>query len=213
MIHASAVILVLLVPLSFLPLKRRYVTLFSIFSFASLFMLDRLAITFAGVIPEFNRYLDINNIHGRATGFTSLSLSILAVYIAILVTAWWLIFRNQNEAISYRTVLKHFGIIKKRRFIDVLQIDSNFLAYATIIVVVARLAGSQMEVSSRIGYYFYIFSFTLLGRSLSKIRSQRNKLCIQILIYVTLILFFMLTGHIFGSESYYGVAPYEFFWD
>lgn len=187
--------------------------LFSIIALFSLLILDRLAVTFAGVIPEFNRYLDANNIHGRTTGLSSLSLLILIIYLAILITAWWFLFRKRNEEISYRRVLKNFGIFKKRRYIDVLQIDSNFLAYATIIVIVARVAGSQMEVSSRIGYYFYVFAFTLLGRSISKIKSKRNQFYLQIIIYVTLSLFFIVTGHIFGSESYYGVVPYEFFWN
>lgn len=212
-VHASAIILVLLVPLSFLPLKRKYVALFSTLVPISLFMLDRLAIMFAEFIPEFNRYLDINNVHGRATGFSSLSLAILTVFSLILIAAWYFLFRTQKENNLYRPVLRNFGIIKRRKYVDVLQLDSNFLAYATIIVIAARLAGTQMEVSARIGYYFYIFSFTLLGRSLLMIRSSQNRRLIKVLIYIMLGLFFLVTGHIFASKSYYGVAPYEFFWN
>ena len=120
--------------------------------------------------------------------------------------------KSYNEESVYRLVEKNFGILKKRRDVEVLQLSSNLLAYATIIVIAARLAGTNMEVSSRIGYYFYVFSYSLLGRALASIRDFRERTIFKFLIYSGMILFFLVSGSM-AAQVYYGVAPYEFFWN
>lgn len=210
--HASAIILLLLVPLSFLPLKRKYVAVFSLAMPIALMSLDKLAVMFATIIPEFSRYLDVNNIHGKATGLSNLMLIIIIIYALILFLAWWYLLKSYNEESVYRLVEKNFGILKKRRDVEVLQLSSNLLAYATIIVIAARLAGTNMEVSSRIGYYFYVFSYSLLGRALASIRDFRERTIFKFLIYSGMILFFLVSGSM-AAQVYYGVAPYEFFWN
>ena len=210
--HASAIILLLLVPLSFLPLKRKYVAVFSLAMPIALMSLDKLAVMFATIIPEFSRYLDVNNIHGKATGLSNLMLIIIIIYALILFLAWWYLLKSYNEESVYRLVEKNFGILKKRRDVEVLQLSSNLLAYATIIVIAARLAGTNMEVSSRIGYYFYVFSYSLLGRALASIRDFQERTIFKFLIYSGMILFFLVSGSM-AAQVYYGVAPYEFFWN
>lgn len=210
--HASAIILLLLIPLSFLPLKRKYVVAFSLAMPIALMSLDKIAVAFASIIPEFSRYLDVNNVHGKATGLSRLMLIIIIIYVLILALAWWYLLKLNREGKVYRVVEKNLGILKKRRSIEVLQLSSNFLAYATIIVIAARLAGTSMEVSSRIGYYFYVFSYSLLGRAVGSIRNPQEKKIFKLLIYSGMILFFIVSGPM-AAQVYYGAAPYEFFWN
>lgn len=210
--HASAIILLLLIPLTFLPLKRKYVALFSLAMPLALMSLDKIAIAFASIIPEFSRYLDLNNVHGQATGLSRLMLIIILIYVSILALAWWYLLKANKEEDKYRIVEKNFGILKKRRDIKVLQLSSNFLAYATIIVIAARLAGISMEVSSRIGYYFYIFAYSLLGRTVVSVKNYQEKSIIKLIIYFGMVAFFLVSGSM-AAEIYYGAAPYEFFWN
>ena len=210
--HASAIILLLLIPLSFLPLKRMYVALFSLAMPVALMSLNKIAYVFASIIPEFSRYLDSNNVHGQATRLSRLMIIIILIYVAVLALAWWYLLKNNREEDIYRTVEKNYGILKRKCNIEVLQLNSNFLAYATIIVIAARLAGTSMEVSSRIGYYFYIFAFSLLGRAVASIKNYQERLIIKMLIYFVLVAFFFMSGSM-AAKLYYGAAPYEFFWN
>ena len=60
-------------------------------------------------------------------------LIIIIIYALILFLAWWYLLKSYNEESVYRLVEKNFGILKKRRDVEVLQLSSNLLAYATIL--------------------------------------------------------------------------------
>lgn len=210
--HVSAIILLLLIPLTFLPLKRKYVVMFSVAMPIALMSLDKLAIVFASLIPEFSIYLDADNVHGQATGLSKTTIVIIAIYVVILILAWLYLFREKIEENKYKTIGKGFGVLKQTSNVELLQLNSNFLAYATIIVITARIAGTSMEISSRIGYYFYVFAYSLLSRSIAAIKRPNDKLLVQFAFYGGMLLLFLFIGPMV-AETFYGVAPYEFFWE
>lgn len=204
-IHASAIVLFLMIPLSFLKVDRKNVIRFSIILLLVLFAYNQVFDLFVTIVPEFGRYLETGNVHGQATKLGIFALSLILIYAGCFVASIIFIYIRRNLPEKEYFFFKRNGVVIK-------QIDTNLLAYCALIVVCSRLASLQIAVSIRVGYYFCPLAFTLLGRSLGEYRDARMRFIIKAIIYSVLIVFFIWSAPTFGANNY-GAVPYQFFWN
>ena len=203
--HASAIILLLMIPLSFLKVNRKSVFRFSIILLFILFVYNQVFDMFATIIPEFGRYLEAGNVHGQSTSLGIFALSLILIYVGCFVAS--IIFIYANKSLSRKD---YFIFLRKGKVAK--QINTNLLAYGTLIVVCSRLASLQIAVSIRVGYYFCPLAFSLLSRAIDEYRDARMRFTLKLIIYSILIVFFCWSAPIFGAINYGGV-PYEFYWN
>lgn len=203
--HASAIILFLLIPLSFLKVNRKNVIRFSAALILVLFAYNQVFDLFVAIIPEFGRYLEVGNVHGQATKLGIFALSLIIIYVGCFIAS--IVFIYIRKALPEK---KYF--VFNRNGMAIKQVDTNLLAYCTLIVVCSRIASLQIAVSIRVGYYFCPLAFTLLSRSLDEYRDIRMRFMLKAVIYSVLIVFFCWSAPTFGPNNYGGV-PYVFYWN
>lgn len=203
--HISAIVLLLLIPLSYLKVERKNVIRFMIVLIVVLVTYNKVFEIAANVMPEFTRYLEEGNVHGQATTLGTFVLSLIMIYAGCFVAYLVLVYSNRQLAERSYTIQ-----LRKKGYVE--QISTNLLAYCTMIAVCSRFASLQIAVSSRVGYYFCIFAFTLLARSLDSYFGDRDRKIVKLLIYAVLIVYFCVFAPVFGPINYGGV-PYEFFWN
>ena len=204
-IHVSAIILLLMIPLSFLKVDRKNVLRFTVILLFVLFAYNRVFDIFATIIPEFGRYLEAGNVHGQSTRLGIFALSLILIYVGCFAAS--IIFIYTSKASSEKD-----NFISNRKGKAIKQISTNLLAYGTLIVVCSRLASLQIAVSIRVGYYFCPLAFSLLSRAIDEYRDVRMRFILKAIIYLILIVFFCWSAPTFGANNYGGV-PYEFYWN
>ena len=204
-IHVSAIILLLMIPLSFLKVDRKNVLRFTVILLFVLFAYNRVFDIFATIIPEFGRYLEAGNVHGQSTRLGIFALSLILIYVGCFAAS--IIFIYTSKASSEKD-----NFISNRKGKAIKQISTNLLAYGTLIVVCSRLASLQIAVSIRVGYYFCPLAFSLLSRAIDEYRDVRMRFILKAIIYLILIVFFCWSAPTFGANNYGGV-PYVFYWN
>lgn len=204
-IHASAIILLLMIPLSFLKVDRKNVLRFTVILLFVLFAYNRVFDIFATIIPEFGRYLEAGNVHGQSTRLGIFALSLILIYAGCFAASIIFIYTSKTSPEKDYFISNQKGKAIK-------QISTNLLAYGTLIVVCSRLASLQIAVSIRVGYYFCPLAFSLLSRAIDEYRDVRMRFILKAIIYVILIVFFCWSAPTFGANNYGGV-PYVFYWN
>lgn len=203
--HASAIILLLMIPLSFLKVDRKNVLRFTVILLFVLFAYNQVFDIFATIIPEFGRYLEAGNVHGQSTRLGIFALSLILIYAGCFVASIIFIYTSKTSP-------EKDYFISNRKGKAIKQISTNLLAYGTLIVVCSRLASLQIAVSIRVGYYFCPLAFSLLSRAIDEYRDVRMRFILKAIIYVILIVFFCWSAPTFGANNYGGV-PYVFYWN
>lgn len=204
-IHASAIILLLMIPLSFLKVDRKNVFRFTVILLFVLFAYNWVFDIFATIIPEFGRYLEAGNVHGQSTRLGIFALSLILIYAGCFAASIIFIYTSKTSP-------EKDYFISNRKGKAIKQISTNLLAYGTLIVVCSRLASLQIAVSIRVGYYFCPLAFLLLSRAIDEYRDVRMRFILKAIIYVILIVFFCWSAPTFGTNNY-GSVPYVFYWN
>ena len=204
-IHVSAIILLLMIPLSFLKVDRKNVLRFTVILLFVLVAYNRVFDIFATIIPEFGRYLEAGNVHGQSTRLGIFALSLILIYAGCFAASIIFIYTSKISP-------EKDYFISNRKGKAIKQISTNLLAYGTLIVVCSRLASLQIAVSIRVGYYFCPLAFSLLSRAIDEYRDVRMRFILKAIIYVILIIFFCWSAPTFGANNYGGV-PYVFYWN
>lgn len=214
-IHTSAIICIVFIPLTTLSNSRkniiRYILLVGIGSLC----LDRvLSILIKTVFSEFSVYFETDSYHGEGINISANSLFQISMHLIAAIIA--VSFLNNNGMFK-ESALRLYRRKKTSRFgrrkvpCQIVQLPTSFLMYMSITACVFRIIVYQSYIFSRMGFYFYFFSFSLLARGISKIENSEHRKMILSSIYIYMAAMFFVFYQAAGVKSY-GVLPYMFFW-
>ena len=204
--HSSAIICFVFIVLNQIPLKRKNVFIYLLALIVASASVSRLLpLVVSRILPQYYWYLE-GNIHGQGTSISTFYLLNVLIYVMCVGTAIVINYLSGKVDNDPQKV-----VVEKGREHTVPQLSTNFLMYMGITAITCRVLVANIELIGRIGYYFYIFTFSLLGRSLSNINYKKNKQITTAVIVVLMVSFYVLFMESAGTQSY-GVVPYEFFW-
>ncbi len=204
-IHNTAIIAIIFILLDFLPAKRKYIIGYIISISIFLLGIDKfLPFIVNLVFSQYSWYLK-GNIHGQGVSVSTFGLMCASVYaVCIAVAVIFIYLRNGNNK-EYEIAIKG-----RKKEIIIEQLNTNFLMYMAITAFTCRLLVFNIELAGRLGYYFNLFSFSLLGRAISEIRNRENRLIVCGCVGLFMVMIFFMFGSSAGKLSY-GVVPYKFF--
>nr|WP_294492640.1 EpsG family protein [uncultured Mediterraneibacter sp.] len=215
LIHSSALICLGFIPLTFLPNKRKYIIRYIILLLVLLLGLDEIVnFLTKTVFQQYAYYFESGSYHGSgiSISFNSLfqiSMHIITILIAVIFMKRGGVFDESRLTISEHRKRSFFS--KTYHLSNIPQFTTNFLLYMSISAAVFRILAYQSYIITRMGFYFYFFSFTLLSRATRSIRNASNKRIITGFIYIYMLIMFFIFYKSAGVNSY-GVLPYQFFW-
>ncbi len=193
-IHSSAIICLLFIPLRNMKLKKSNLKLVAIVSIVMIILLDRiLPIILEYIYPQFAFYF--RNKSGNS--IDKMQLIHMLLYLMFFGISLVINFYVSNEKKIITKVEKNANL-------------KNFLFCASIISILFRYLGMSAYIFSRMGFYFYMFSYTLLVESLEEIKEPKNRMIFKLCIYSGMFVFFILLRN--SLKVSYGVSPYNFFW-
>lgn len=221
MIHVSALVCLLFIPINILKYKRSHLLTYSALIIVILFVYDRFVnLIVGGLLPTYMIYLSGSNIHGQGNAFSLYGLYNISIYVIIILMAILFIYSKHNDdareslryAVAKKTTFSWRNLQITRRQATVLQvyINSNFLMYMAITSLFLYLGSFQIEVSRRFMYFTIPFAYVLLGRSLRQV-NPKQRFVLRTCICVFLCMMFMYFGDAVGRNNS-GVVPYAVFW-
>ena len=206
-VHNSALVCMIFILLDILPTKRKYVFGYILSLIVVLLSMDRLIPALINTFfSQYAWYLE-GNIHGEGVSISTFGLAGTMIYfLCICVSFLFIYLPNKEMQVSNRVIES-----KKNQY-EVKQLSTNFLLYMAITALICRVLLFQIELAGRVGYYFNLYAFSLLGRANKNISDRNNKIIVYGMTGLFMILFFLLFGSSAGKMSY-GVVPYKFFWE
>lgn len=214
--HSSAIVCVLFVPLSILPLKRKYVFRYIILVIVAMLGFEQVInYVFTHVFTNFSYYLTNSSyIDGRGVSLSKFNLFQILFTVMCVVIPYVCLYHGRETINSYQVekwkLKKYKGILKlKKEIMELSYLNNNFYMYVAITGIVCRVLITKMAIMERMGYYFYFMGFSILCRATESIENKGNKRIILTCIYIFMFFFFMLFGKSAGEQSY-GVVPYKF---
>ena len=195
-IHQSAIICLMFIPLMYLENNKKNIRRYIIILLVGALFLDRIvSILIKTIFRQFSVYFESGSYHGAgidvsANSIFQISMHAIALFIAVLF------------------------LIKKDKIktSEVLQLPTNFLIYMSITALIFRILIFQSYIFSRMGFYVYFFSFSLMARAVANIKMKYNKRIVEGFVYIYMMIMFLIFYKSSGVNSY-GVLPYEFFWN
>ncbi|MCC8195502.1 MAG: EpsG family protein [Ruminococcus sp.] len=218
-IHSSAIVCLIFIPISFLKMKRSNVAWFTVIAGVVMVLFNQIVYPLASTfLPGYTWYFGRES-GGRTVGFSAYSLFWIITYLIPLVLAIVYIYlKGHMEDRETRLLPTKVQFNRKKIYIGVNgtktveQVSVTFLTYMTIISVMCKVLYHAMEIVNRLGYYEYLFAFTLLGCAVNRIDSFRNRRIVKAGIYLFMGICFLYFCASAGEGSY-GVVPYQFFWE
>ena len=206
-LHSSAIVCFIFIPLNMLRVTKVNVRRFAIISIGFVLGVDRLLpIVLKYVFPQFAYYFESESSIMDASRFMQLMIYVMCLCMGI-VFLYCLPSRWKHSSQDVVGLIEH----GEERRLQRCGLNVNMLLYMTILSVVFRLLVVKFYIFSRMGFYFYLFAYSLLATSLQGIKSGRLRLQMKCCVYIVMFLFFVF---MFGTvKPSYGVVPYEFFWD
>lgn len=213
-IHSSAIICLGFIPLTFLPNKRKYIIRYILILLVILLSLNKIfSFLTETVFQQYAYYFEAGSYHGTGISVSLNSLFQISMHILPILITYAFLNRGGKFEESRLTLAvrnkKSPSVEGVLSFIP--QFSTNFLIYMTISAAVFRILAYESYIITRMGFYFYFFSFTLLSRAVSNIRNSTNKKIITFFTYIYMLIMFLTFYKSAGINSY-GVLPYQFFW-
>lgn len=215
-IHTSAIVCLGFILLLNLPNKKKYIVEYILaMGLGTLFLDKIISILIRTVFSEFSAYFEAGSYHGAGINVSANSLFQISMHMLTLIVAFHFLYKN-GKANESRLV-----VYSKRRVSlwstkmmanEIEQLPTSFLMYMSVTACVFRIIVYQSYIFSRMGFYFYFFSFSLLARGVSGIKNKSNKKIVSGFLYLYMIMMFFAFYKSAGVNSY-GVLPYVFFWN
>ena len=215
-IHTSAIVCLGFIPLLSLPNKKKYVIGYVLaIGIGSIFADRIVSILINSIFSEFAVYFETGSYHGRGIDISANSLFQVSMHLMALFIAFLYLYKKEivkdSKLILYAKKKKPVWA-QKRTVYKIGQLPTNFLVYMSVTACVFRIIVYQSYIFSRMGFYFYFFSFSLLARGVSNIENRSNKRIILCFIYSYMLIMFLAFYKSAGTNSY-GVLPYVLFWN
>ena len=196
LIHSSAIISVIFIPLILMK-KSKYdiwiIVLSSIVFLASYSYVLPFILKY--VFPQFSFYFENSKL---TLSYDTMQVAYLIIFIISFILGINF-FSSKSKGYAYLKYNK--DNINK----------GNFLIYVTILSIICRFLAMYNYIYSRIGFYFYPFTYTLLVNSVVNIKDTYLRKVTKVLAYSSMFAFFIIFHKTLTVS--YGVLPYEFFWE
>lgn len=214
-VHTSAIICIVFIPLTTLSNSRKNIIRYILFVSIGLLCMDRiLSILIKTVFSEFSVYFETESYHGKGIDISPNSLFQISMHLmAVIIAVSFL----KNNGIFKESVLRLYrrkkisGFSRRKMHCQIEQLPTSFLVYMSITACVFRIVVYQSYIFSRMGFYFYFFSFSLLARGISRMENSEHRKMFLSCIYIYMVIMFFVFYKTAGVKSY-GVLPYMFFW-
>ena len=216
-IHQSAIICLMFIPLMYLENNKKNIRRYIIILLVGALFLDRIvSILIKTIFRQFSVYFESGSYHGAgidvsANSIFQISMHAIALFIAVLS-----LIKKDKIIESEISIKKKIKIVffkeDKIKTSEVLQLPTNFLIYMSITALIFRILIFQSYIFSRMGFYVYFFSFSLMARAVANIKMKYNKRIVEGFVYIYMMIMFLIFYKSSGVNSY-GVLPYEFFWN
>lgn len=214
-IHKSAIVCIAFIPLINLPNKRKYVIEYILAVCVGSLFLDRIiSVLIKTFFSEFSVYFEAGSYHGAGINVSANSLFQISMHALALLIAFVFLYKNGKTEEPKLILYAQKRISPWNRKMvtnEVGQLPTNFLMYMSVTACVFRIIVYQSYIFSRMGFYFYFFSFSLLARGISGIKKSSNKKIVAGFLYLYMLVMFFVFYKTAGVNSY-GVLPYMFFW-
>lgn len=196
--HSSAIICLLFIPLRMIKDSEKNINRFVILTIIiglCMNMIVPFAIKY--IFPQFAFYFVSKEIVPNS----KLQFAHLMIYVLCFFAGLMFIKKKNNEEKCMTE-----NNIERRYCIS----DSNFFFYMTILSILFRFLAINMYIFSRVGFYFYMFGYSLLAKSIEGISNISTKRFAYFSVFFLMTLFFFALFR-FVKPSY-GVVPYYFYW-
>lgn len=214
-IHSSAIVCLCFIPLIKIPNKKKYIIRYIIvLCFGTLFLDQIISLLTNTIFKQFSVYFDVGSYHGAGIDVSANSIFQISMHFFALFLASFTLFKDGEVSESNLLMKNKYSIKLLKKVLrkkTISQIPTNFLIYMSVAAVVFRILVYQSYIFSRMGFYIYFFSFTLISRSVENIEDSFNQKFIKASIYLYMFFMFILFYESAGINSY-GVLPYRFFW-
>lgn len=201
-IHSSAIICLVFIPLIILKSSKRNIVRVGICSIIIILAVDNiLSIITKYILPQYAFYFK----NGSSNMLDNVRILHLLVYLMCFIVGMFsTYFFNSYKSHNYKCIIHE----DKYRF---RALDNNFLIYTTLLSIVFRFLVTEHYIFSRLGFYFYLFAYSFLTSTVSRMKHRSNRRIVKLGIYLFMSIFFIL---LFKSvKPSYGVLPYVFFWE
>lgn len=215
-IHTSAIVCIVFIPLLNLPNNKKYIIEYiTAVGIGSLFLDKIVTVLIRTVFSEFAPYFEAGSYHGAGINVSANSLFQISMHALALIIAFLFLYKNgkvDESRLRLCSKKKASFLSGKNVVTEIGQLPTSFLMYMSVTACIFRIIVYQSYIFSRMGFYFYFFSFSLLARGVAEIKNKSNKKIITSFLYLYMIFMFLIFYKSAGMNSY-GVLPYAFFWD
>lgn len=197
--HSSAGVLFVL-PVFFKLKFRKKEILYSVAGIIAVsFMYQRIFILVSSIIGGHRNYAEFYSSSGAAINLVSLYgvlINVLIVFIACI------------PIVNY----KNNAVVGEKLCGEGLTYSNAFLMYMGTILILTKVMGLNINIMSRMSYYFLPFSWLLLPRGIKLFRIESNRKIIRVFMYLMMSIAFIWMGYRV-ADILYGTVPYSFFWN
>lgn len=203
--HGTAILGLILLPLSKIPFYRSYIFVSVFVTLAMSILYEQLVNVFsifANSQKDYTLYIYEKNVSGYGT---TGKICMLITSIMFLLAYFILIFnrkcRDNNE--------------KNNSSIDIenSKLSVDLQMFGILFVMALTIFGNKLAVAERLGYYFLPFLIVGIPNCIDYIKTSKNKLAFIACINFIFVSYFSYTLFTGGAQKLFGVVPYLFFWE
>ncbi|WP_274378996.1 EpsG family protein [Alkalihalophilus pseudofirmus] len=199
--HTSAIIFLLLYPLSKVQWSYKKFIQIIIMGAAAGLLFDKVVNIFVNLTGKYSSYLDGKyfTFENNIAIYVGLSINLVFLLLGILVRNYWPKTDNSN-------LIK---VDSKKVNCNNQNIKSNIWFSAIVISFVISVAGLNSTIMSRVEMYFSVLYIVFIPDILSQIRNYNIKILVVIFIIILLLLYFFIL--MIYRPNWFGVIPYNWF--
>lgn len=222
LVHNSAWMALLFIPMSILPFKKKEIIISVIAYLASLFAVNSI---FSYVIRYFessdyynyqsNKFrIGYSNWYSSLTILMLIAAFIFAYYVLVWKGRYSLDINDQEKNTSFKRKslrINRIKIVRNKYNGGDVYIERNLLLYGTLFSLLFQACVISVNILTRFRHYFFIILLISIPAAIGR-TSNTNRKMISAIVYVIFICYFILVGFIMAN-SQFGTVPYKFFWE
>lgn len=198
-IHTSAILCLILLVFTKISYGKKEIVLAVVGSCVAFVLYDKIYGWITALLGDEKYTIYINSVTEGKGSFNTQSLGMFIIIFLIYVLAYYtLVWRNKKRIINGNK--------------QSLTQQNSFLMYSCLIALICRLLLFKMNIINRLSYYFIPFFLLLAPRAIGSIRNITNRKIIRLFFYMVILAYFVIMSLDYAA-TFYGVIPYEFYWN
>ena len=197
-IHASAIICLLMIPLTKIKFKKSY--------FINTFMIIIILMIF--INPIITIYSNVSSSLGLSNNKsydTYLESEKYGVGYINLVSISNILF------LFIVFVLGYYGLLVNEKDKNIKENKYDFLLFMVTIAFITNILSLKMSILSRLTLYFMPFVFIMIPEALLAMKNRKNRQLVACALFIFVFIRYIYISR-YLAETLYGVVPYQFFW-